>query len=277
MTADRVMSVDNAGQRPVGPGTIDYGPFVAFTSHARSDVSRGSESTELPSSQASRLPRARWLDARLLVGVLLVVVSMAVGARVVAGADDSVAVWAAGRDLSAGSVLSSDDVVVERVRLLHGESAYLMASAPVVGRSVNRPVARGELLAGSALRTRAADRLEVSVPIRGGHFPADLERNEQVDVYLTPELTSEQKSKGTGCAEPRLVLPSVTVAAVRRADGRLGVSSSGETGIVLSLPRPEAATDAARPGEPGTQAVRALVAAFHAGSVDLVRVSPAGP
>ena len=43
--------------------------------------------TDLPAPTATRLTRARWLDARLLIGLLLVLLSVVIGAKVVADAD----------------------------------------------------------------------------------------------------------------------------------------------------------------------------------------------
>ena len=47
--------------------------------------------TDLPAPTATRLTRARWLDARLLIGLLLVLLSVVIGAKVVADADQRVA------------------------------------------------------------------------------------------------------------------------------------------------------------------------------------------
>ncbi len=53
--------------------------------------------TDLPTPVASRLRAPSWRDSRLLVGVLLVVLSVVLGAVVVARADDRVPVYAAAR------------------------------------------------------------------------------------------------------------------------------------------------------------------------------------
>src|SRR4051794_39049844 len=89
--------------------------------------------SDLLSPAVARVSRARWSDPRLLVGVLLVSSSVVLGARVVAAADDSRAVWALTHDLVAGSTLSDSDVTVRQVRLDGTVNPYLAAggAAPV--------------------------------------------------------------------------------------------------------------------------------------------------
>ena len=50
-----------------------------------------------------RVRPPRWLDLRLVLGVLLVLGSVLLGARVVGAADATVPVWAAAGDLAAGT------------------------------------------------------------------------------------------------------------------------------------------------------------------------------
>src|SRR3954467_2461419 len=66
---------------------------------------------------ARRVRPPRWLDLRLAPGVLLVLGSVLVGARVVSAADATVPVWSATGDLAAGTVLSADDLAAVPGRL----------------------------------------------------------------------------------------------------------------------------------------------------------------
>ena len=50
----------------------------------------GTDMAELPRPTAARLRQPAWRDTRLVVGVVLVLLSMAIGAKVVAAADDTV-------------------------------------------------------------------------------------------------------------------------------------------------------------------------------------------
>ena len=76
---------------------------------------------------AARLRRPSWRDSRLLVGVLIVLVSVVVGTRVMALADDTVPVFAATATLPSGHALGAADVRVVRVHLGAGAAPYLSA------------------------------------------------------------------------------------------------------------------------------------------------------
>jgi len=74
-----------------------------------------------PGPTPRRIRPPRWLDLRLVLGVLLVLGSVLLGARVVAAADATVPVWAATGDLAAGTELTAGDLRAVDVRL--GDSA----------------------------------------------------------------------------------------------------------------------------------------------------------
>jgi hypothetical protein len=140
------------------------------------------------SPAASRLTAPGWLDGRLVLGVLLVLVSVVVGARVLATADRSQLVWATTGDLAVGSQLTAADLEPVRVRLFDSAGHYLDASTPPpVGYTVRRALGRGELLPDDALvlPEDGAYRL-VTVPLEAGHVPPDLADEQEVDVWLTP-------------------------------------------------------------------------------------------
>ena len=88
--------------------------------------------TDLPTPTASRLRAPSWRDARLLVGVLLVLVSTVAGAVVVARADDRVPVYAAKEQVAPGQRLTEADLVRVDVLLGDGAAAYLPADRPVL-------------------------------------------------------------------------------------------------------------------------------------------------
>lgn len=213
------------------------------------------------SPPATRLARPRWRDARLLLGVLLVLTAVVVGARVVAAADDTEPVWVATRALAAGSTLTADDVTTRSVRLDAAASAYLgVGGAAPAGYVLTRPVGAGELIPAAAVVApdRAVATRLVTVPAERFHYPADLTRGGLVDVYVTPAATGA--GADAGWPEPTLVLESAVVAGVERESGRLGPTGSG-VGVALSV----------APGD-----VADLVAAIQAGTVDLVRVPADG-
>jgi hypothetical protein len=214
--------------------------------------------TDAPGSPAAtRSGTPSWLDGRLVLGVLLVLVSVLVGAKVLAGADASQQVWMTRHDLAPGTVVADGDLELGKVRLFDASTRYLAGAKPV-GYVVLRPVGGHELLPESALARPGdrADRRDVTVPVAFGHLPTDLARNDVVDLYVTPDEKAQRRgTKGVDLTVPRLVLSNVTVARVTRSSG---LSSTGQTvPVVLSI-------------DPSQ--VLAVVQALADGPVDLVRV-----
>jgi len=169
-----------------------------------------------------------WLDLRLIGGVLLVLVSVLVGARVVSAADQSVSVWVAATDLSAGTTLRAEDVQAMPVRLFDSSSAYLQSTADLTGQVLDRPVRAGELLPASALREQS-DRVSVALPVASTAVPLDLQRGQLVDVYATGE------APGGGAVQTRLVLAAAPVQAVDGGNQGTLSASSGIRQVVVSV------------------------------------------
>lgn len=230
------------------------------------------------SPQASRLATPGWLDGRLVLGVLLVLVSVVVGARVLSAADRSTLVYAVNKDLTAGSILQAGDLAQVRVRLFDNADRYIaVGSTPISGYVVRRTVSSGELLPREALSVpqKDVDFRFVTVPVLSGHFPAALGRDQQVDIWVTPDLdgqqdepaaeASEQEEGAAAPAPPtgqqlelrgaQLVLQGVTVLGIAREGGGFG----GTTAVPVELQ--------VRPDE-----VAQLVSAMALGTIDLVRV-----
>ena len=141
------------------------------------------------SPRASRLATPGWLDGRLVLGLLLVLVSVVVGARVLSSADRSTLVWAASKDLTAGTLLAEGDLEPVRVRLFESAGAYVGAGGqPPVGYVVRRGLGAGELLPQGALTEpqRSAELRLVTVPVEAGHYPPTLRDDQRVDLWVTP-------------------------------------------------------------------------------------------
>jgi hypothetical protein len=214
---------------------------------------------DITSPPASRLRQPRWLDVRLLIGVSLVLVSIVLGTRVVAVATDSDLVWQAKAELAAGTPVGEQDLRAIEVRLPSGATgAYLAASGPKpVGWVLTRPVGAHELLPRGALAPPDAADVDwrvVTVPVLRFHYPGDLAKGQQVDVYMT---AGGGPVPAPSPAEPVLVVRSATVAHVDTSSiGGLGGAGSG-IGVELAVPAADAT---------------ALVRAAQAGAIDLVRV-----
>src|SRR4029078_1651576 len=111
---------------------------------------------ELAVPSAARLQRPRWRDARLVIGVVLVLSSAVLGSLVVARAADRVPVYAAGRPLVPGQRLSQADLTPVRVQLGAQAAGYLSARRALGrGRVVPRDVRPGELVPAASVGSQA--------------------------------------------------------------------------------------------------------------------------
>ncbi len=215
--------------------------------------------TDVPGSPtARRIAAPTWLDGRLVLGVLLVLVSVLVGAKVLAGADTAQQVWVATHDLAPGTVLGEDDLRTGRVRLFDAGAQYVAGAKPI-GYLVVREISSDELLPRLSVTgpEGVSTTREVTVPVPVGHLPPDLDHGDRVDLYVTPSDATARRTTGKGVDPyaPRLVLRAVPVARVVRAGG-LGASGQDQT-VVLSIAPADVAT---------------VVQALADGTLDLVRV-----
>lgn len=159
---------------------------------------------------ATRATRPGWRDPRLWIGVAIVAVSVVVGARLLASADDSVAVWAAVDDLAAGQEVTGDDLTARRVRFVDAGQLdrYFPAdeALPADTRLV-RGVGEGELLPRAALGT-ATDTGLLSLPIsvEPNLVPPAVGAGSVVDVYVTAA------DRCPDCAGPALSAVTVLTA-----------------------------------------------------------------
>lgn len=177
---------------------------------------------------ASRLPRARWLDARLLTGLLMVLLSVVVGAKVLADADEREQVWSVTRDLGADTPLTADDVRTAAVRLDDTAGRYVSAAEDIEGLVLVRPVGRGELLPLSAVgQAGSLDQRRVVIEVdRFG--VVGLARGRVVDLYVVRAVAADQTQ-----APPELVLAGVTVGEDVRPGGAAFGGSGSKAGVTL--------------------------------------------
>jgi hypothetical protein len=149
---------------------------------------------EPTSPAATRLRRPSWTDTRLVAGVLMVLLSVVLGAAVVNGADRSARVWAVRRALPAGATVQRADLVERRVRLYGADAArYLDARHDPSGRPLTRDLGAGDLLPVSALGDPGAARAlrVVGLPMSRAHaLGGGVRRGDVVDVVATRKTAS---------------------------------------------------------------------------------------
>lgn len=167
-----------------------------------------------------RIKTPSWLDLRLVLGVVMILASVLIGARLVAGAKHTNAVLALTRDLAAGSTVRAEDLTSVRVQLAD-RAVYLSNAAEVIGKQTNRPLARGELLPVAAVGLGTA-LTTVSVPFAVAAAP-QLSAGGRIEVWLSSKT-----------CRPLVLLADATVQQVDRGQSSFG-AGVGQN-VVLSLP-----------------------------------------
>ena len=186
-----------------------------------------------PSPVPRRWTRPRWFNLRVLLGVLLLVGSITLGAWWTARDRQTVDVWSAAEDLAAGSVLAAEDVVVVPVRLGPAARHYLPAEQPApVGQVLTHPVSAGELLPARAVAAPTTGRVVV-LPVKADRLPSGVRHGSTVDVYLT-------SGGGSDPVTTEKVLQEVTVQSVETGGGL--ASSAGSSGVSVTLTPEQADT-----------------------------------
>lgn len=178
--------------------------------------------------------RRTWMDPRLVIGVVLVLVSLAGVWFVVQQSARTETAWAATRTLLPGDIVAAGDVEQVDVRLPQSQDRYLDASADPVGMLVASTVGTGEVLPVRALGDAASeDRSAVVVDIEGA-LPRAVRTGSLVDVW-TAAPTDD------GYDAPAVLIDDAIVVGVLEDEGILANSAqqlellvpTGETSVLL--------------------------------------------
>ncbi|QAY68861.1 hypothetical protein [Xylanimonas protaetiae] len=202
----------------------------------------------LPAPVAARLRRPSWRDPRLVVGVVLVALSVALGSWAVSAASRTTPVWAAVGALTPGDVLTADTVRAVDVRLGTGADRYVPADEPLPeGLVVTRVIGDRELVARSALGdAESLDLRSVAVEVDGA-LSERVRKGAVVDVWFVPE-------PGVGAdartPQPRQVVASVLVEQV--ADAGTGLVVGSTTTLHVLVPSDQLPVLLAALGDDGT-------------------------
>lgn len=190
------------------------------------------------SPPAVRLNRPGWRDPRLLLGVVLVALSVALGSWLVSAAARTVPVYAAEGALVPGDVVSADRLVVAQVPVGETSAHYLSGSRPVPeGLTVVRTVGDGELVPLSALAS--GDRVDVR-PVAitpTTPLPSAVVEGSRVDLWFVPEATAGPSGPagsaeaGTDPGSARELAAGLTVAEVSGPDGGFALG----TGVTVHV------------------------------------------
>jgi hypothetical protein len=121
--------------------------------------------------------------------VLLVCLSVALGAQLLSDGDEVSQVWAVAEPVAAGERLASSQLRPVGVDFAAaGDAARYVSAGEAVPEStvVSRDLAAGELLPLSALGQENDALLELPVAVAGGGVPATLSEGDRVDVWTVP-------------------------------------------------------------------------------------------
>lgn len=175
------------------------------------------------SPEPRRIATPSWLDLRLVLGIVLVLACVLIGATVVSRASDKHASVTATRDLAAGSILRADDVRITQVQLPdNGKGVYLDNVHDAIGKALDRAVAKDELVPSAAV-AEMKPRTTVTVPFASGAAPR-LRAGQRIEVWVST----------ASCASV-VLLPDVTVQDVRSdSDASFG-GGTGRQDVVISV------------------------------------------
>ncbi len=194
-------------------------------------------------ARARRLRAPSWRDPRLVLGVVLVLGSVVVGARTVQAAGATTGVWALATPVGAGTALTGAQLRVVQVSVDEATaSAYLPADEPpAAGWVVLRGLAAGELLPRSAV-AGAGDLAEraVSLPLEGA-LPDGVRAGALADVWVAwPEATSAATSTAGAAAGrtsarqlPEQLADAVEVVAVRQRSAALAGAAGADVEVLV--------------------------------------------
>lgn len=190
---------------------------------------------------AQRVRRPGWRDPRLWVGVVLVAGSVVAGARLLAGADDTVQVWTAADDLGAGTRLSEDDLEAARVRFSDEDvlaGYYTVDEELPADLELLHGLAAGDLLPRTAVGTTGDSGLvEVPIAVEPEQVPGSVAAGSVVDVYVVAPASTEDGAAAAPVEGPALA--GVTVVDAPALEDSFG--TSGRRQLVLAVPEEDAA------------------------------------
>lgn len=190
-------------------------------------------------SDSRAVPRRRrfGIDPRLIIGVGLVVASVAGVLGVVQAADRRVTVYAANSTLAPGDHVGADDLLARRVALDAAAGLYLgEGDLPDEGLIATAVVRAGELVPLSALGTTGGADATTIVLQLAGRVSSPVEAGARVDVWASNGESIDPSTGLAGATLPPVVLaPDALVTRVLRPEGI--VSSGDGEAVELLVPR----------------------------------------
>lgn len=177
-------------------------------------------------------PRAFWADARFLLGIALIIASVAGVWLVVASARQTAPVFAAARTIVPGQTVTADDLRVVDVALGSAGETYVSPASLQPGVIATRTILEGELVPQAAVDDADAATTTTIVIRTSGDVSASVAAGSVVEVWAAPA------EDGGSFGEPRILVPSATVVSVTRDDA---VVSGTDVSLEIVIPRADVA------------------------------------
>jgi hypothetical protein len=168
-----------------------------------------------------RARRPFWGDVRFLIGVVLVIGSIAGVWLIVSSARDTTPVLQANRTITQGEALASGDFRVVEVSLGSVVDGYLAPQDLEPGMIAARTVDDGELLAATAAGDAQSGRTTNIVVESSVGIPARVGAGTAVELWYSPPLEDDGEYDA-----PRILAADVVVASVPENDGMLAQRSA---------------------------------------------------
>lgn len=189
----------------------------------------------LPTPKARRLVKPSWKDARLIIGVLLVLLAIIIGAAAFSAADDRVGMWAAKHTLTPGQEVTNSDFIRVDVQLGDASSDYLRAGERLPnGAIADRQLRAGELVPRSAVIDPTRKRVR-EVPVRVDPvYLSNLTVGSRVTVFV-PEARAQDPEGGA--ADERVqyeeLVKRATISRLPKPSGGVMASGSGSSAVIV--------------------------------------------
>lgn len=177
-------------------------------------------------SKFVRSRRAVWGDARFLIGIAVVALSIAGVWAVVSSSGTTTPVLQATRTIALGEALVSDDFQVVEVGLGTVTDRYLAPQELQAGQVASRTVFEGELLATSAAESADANRTTTIVVESSTGIPADVAAGSVIELWHSPPVDD-----GGSQGPPRILVADAIVTSVTKTEGML--AAEGTTAEVV--------------------------------------------
>lgn len=179
--------------------------------------------------QAPRLTKPSWKDPRLLIGILLVLASVAGVVALVGNAGKTVPRYAARDALTVGQQVTAESFMIVQVQLGDVDSKYLSPKEALDENSVAiRMVPKGELVSRSSIgAVDALNRKPAPVTVEEP-LPKEVVVGAHVDVWVS--LPDDKN----GFRPPVLMLPSAEVAALNMASSSLGSGRNTQLMVLVT-------------------------------------------